>query len=30
VISADEAMPPFGVKPSAVFDHRQFYSYEEA
>ncbi|WP_073495285.1 tyrosinase family protein [Actinacidiphila paucisporea] len=29
VVSADEPMPPFGVKPSAVFDHRQFYTYEE-
>ncbi|WNI16492.1 tyrosinase family protein [Actinacidiphila sp. ITFR-21] len=29
VISAGEPMPPFGVKPSAVFDHRAYYTYEE-
>jgi tyrosinase len=29
VLSAHEPMPPFGVKPSAVFDHRKFYTYEE-
>ncbi|MFI1091961.1 tyrosinase family protein [Streptomyces sp. NPDC020917] len=29
VISAGEPMPPFGVKPSAVLDHRRFYRYEE-
>ncbi|WP_329177199.1 tyrosinase family protein [Streptomyces sp. NBC_01477] len=29
VISADELMPPFRVKPSAVLDHRKFYTYEE-
>ncbi|MDX6353216.1 MAG: tyrosinase [Streptomyces sp.] len=29
VIAADEPMPPWNVKPSAVFDHRKFYTYEE-
>jgi tyrosinase len=29
VISLNEPMPPFGVKPSAVLDHRRFYTYEE-
>nr|WP_202451137.1 tyrosinase family protein [Streptomyces sp. SID4948] len=29
VISSNEPMPPFGVKPSAVFDHRHYYQYEE-
>lgn len=29
VISAAEPMPPFQVRPSAVFDHRRFYTYEE-
>lgn len=30
VISLDEPMPPFGVRPSQVMDHRKFYAYEEA
>jgi tyrosinase len=30
VISAEEPMPPFGVRPSEVVDHRQFYTYEES
>lgn len=30
VVGADEPMPPFGVTPSSVLDHRKFYSYEEA
>jgi tyrosinase len=29
VISANEPMPPWNVKPSAVFDHRKYYTYEE-
>ncbi|NUS14292.1 MAG: tyrosinase family protein [Streptomyces sp.] len=29
VISGSEPMPPFDVKPSAIFDHRPFYAYEE-
>lgn len=29
VVSLNEPMPPFAVKPSAVLDHRQFYTYEE-
>ena len=29
VISANEQMPPFAVKPSQVYDHRRFYTYEE-
>jgi tyrosinase len=29
VMSLTEAMPPFGVKPSALLDHRKFYTYEE-
>lgn len=29
VLSVDEPMPPFGVKPSEVLDHRPFYAYEE-
>ena len=29
VVSLDEPMPPFNVKPSAVMDHRKFYAYEE-
>lgn len=29
VISKDEPMPPWGVRPSEVFDHRQYYTYEE-
>jgi tyrosinase len=29
VLSAQEPMPPFSVEPSAVFDHRKFYTYEE-
>jgi tyrosinase len=29
VISTEEPMPPWSVKPSAVFDHRRFYTYEE-
>lgn len=29
VVSLNEPMPPFNVKPSAVLDHRKFYAYEE-
>ncbi|MBY8877579.1 tyrosinase family protein [Actinacidiphila acidipaludis] len=29
VLSLDEPMPPFNVRPSSVLDHRKFYSYEE-
>lgn len=29
VVSAQEPMPPFNVKPAAMKDHRRFYSYEE-
>ncbi|WP_329133841.1 tyrosinase family protein [Streptomyces sp. NBC_01476] len=29
VISTEDTMPPFGVRPSAVFDHRKYYTYEE-
>jgi tyrosinase len=29
VISTDEPMPPWGTKPSQMFDQRPFYSYEE-
>jgi len=29
VLSLDEPMPPFNVKPSSVMDHRKFYAYEE-
>lgn len=29
VISADEPMPPWNVKPSEMFDHRPYYQYEE-
>jgi tyrosinase len=29
VISLDEPMPPFGVRPSQVMDHRRYYTYEE-
>lgn len=29
VVSLDEPMPPFNVRPSAVLDHRRFYMYEE-
>lgn len=29
VITADEPMPPFDVKPSELWDHRRFYTYEE-
>ncbi|MFC4034010.1 tyrosinase family protein [Streptomyces polygonati] len=29
VISAEEPMPPWSLHPSAVFDHRPFYLYEE-
>jgi tyrosinase len=30
VISADEPMPPWNVRPSEVFDHRRFYTYEQS
>ncbi|HEY5835708.1 tyrosinase family protein [Streptomyces sp.] len=29
VISADEPMPPWDTRPSEMFDHRPFYTYEE-
>jgi tyrosinase len=29
VISLNEKMPPFGVKPSAMMNHRRYYTYEE-
>ena len=29
VLSSQEPMPPFDVRPSAVLDHRGFYTYEE-
>lgn len=29
VISLDEPMPPWGVRPSEMLDHRSYYSYEE-
>ena len=29
VLSLNEPMPPFNVKPSSVLDHRKFYTYEE-
>ncbi|MBM9505792.1 tyrosinase family protein [Actinacidiphila acididurans] len=28
VISSDEPMPPWGVRPSQIMDHRRFYTYE--
>jgi tyrosinase len=30
VLSLNEPMPPFDVKPSAVLDHRAYYTYEES